>query len=96
MRNLIKALVIAGVLGAGSLAAAPSASAYPYHRSGASVYFDFGNVAIGYRDGYYDRYHRWHRWERDRDRDYWRHRYHRRFYDYDRDRDYDRGYHRGY
>ncbi len=90
MRNLIKALVIAGVLGAGSLAAAPAASAYPYNHRGASVYFDFGNVGIGYRDGYYDRYHRWHRWHRDYDRDYYRDHYRHNYYDrYD-----NRRYHR--
>ena len=46
--------------------------------------FNFGDVAIGYTDGYYDRGHRWHnwnrrddmlRWQREHRRDYhdWRH-----------------------
>jgi hypothetical protein len=89
MIKIMKALVIAGVLSAGSLAAAPAASAYP-HRSGVSIYFNTGNVAFGYRDGYYDRYHRWHRWHRNYDRDYYRDHYRSHYYDrYD-----NRRYHR--
>src|ERR1700750_3063868 len=30
----------------------------------AAVSIDFGNVAVGYRDGYYDQGHRYHRWGR--------------------------------
>jgi hypothetical protein len=42
-----------------------------HHRHHAVVSIQFGNVAIGYRDGYWDRDHRWHRWDNDRDyRDY--------------------------
>ena len=29
-----------------------------------AVTVDFGNVGIGYRDGYYDRGHQYHRWAR--------------------------------
>ena len=28
----------------------------------AAVHVDFGNVAVGYRDGYQDNHHQWHRW----------------------------------
>ena len=28
----------------------------------AGIRFDFGNVAIGYSDGYYDNGHHWHSW----------------------------------
>jgi hypothetical protein len=28
----------------------------------AAVVVDFGNVAVGYRDGYQDNHHRYHRW----------------------------------
>ena len=28
------------------------------------VQFDFGNVAVGYRDGYQDNRHQWHHWNR--------------------------------
>ena len=36
------------------------------------VSFDFGNVALGYSDGYYDNGHRWHRWAHRGDGDRWR------------------------
>ena len=88
MKKIVKALVVAGVLGASTMTMAPSADAYP--RSGVSLYFNTGNVAVGYRDGYYDRYHHWRHWRRASDRDYyWRH-YRHRYYDWNR------GYHRGY
>lgn len=28
----------------------------------AAVHVDFGNVAVGYRDGYQDNHHQWHHW----------------------------------
>jgi hypothetical protein len=28
----------------------------------AAVHVDFGNVSVGYRDGYQDNHHQWHRW----------------------------------
>jgi hypothetical protein len=28
----------------------------------AAVHVDFGNVSVGYRDGYQDNHHRWHAW----------------------------------
>ena len=31
-------------------------------RTGVTI--DFGNVGVGYRDGYYDRGHRYHSWHR--------------------------------
>jgi hypothetical protein len=36
------------------------------------VSFDFGNVALGYSDGYYDNGHRWHRWAHRGDGDHYR------------------------
>jgi len=52
-------------------------------QAGTHVVFDFGNVAFGYSDGYWDRDHRWHRWHHYRDweryrRDYREHSYYRR------------------
>lgn len=36
--------------------------------------FGFGEIAFGYRDGYWDNGHRWHQWSNDHDyRDYRRH-----------------------
>ncbi len=37
------------------------------------VSFDFGNVALGYSDGYYDRDHHWHRWAHRADMQRWQH-----------------------
>jgi hypothetical protein len=28
----------------------------------AAVHVNFGNVSVGYRDGYQDNHHRWHHW----------------------------------
>jgi hypothetical protein len=36
--------------------------AVPPAFAGVGISLDFGDVAIGYRDGYYDSGHRWHRW----------------------------------
>ena len=84
MKNALKAMLIAGVVGSSALAAAP-ADAYPA-RSGVSVYFNTGNVAVGYRDGYYDHHRRWHRWANHRDWIAYRNHPHARYYD----RNYDR------
>ena len=84
MKNALKAMLIAGVVGSSALAAAP-ADAYPV-RSGVSVYFNTGNVAVGYRDGYYDNHRRWHRWANHRDWIAYRNHPHTRYYD----RNYDR------
>jgi hypothetical protein len=40
-----------------------SAGLVPMPAVAAGVSIDFGNVAIGYRDGYYDRDHKYHRWQ---------------------------------
>jgi hypothetical protein len=29
-----------------------------------SIHFDFGNVSLGYSDGYWDNGHKWHAWRR--------------------------------
>jgi hypothetical protein len=56
------------------------------HR-GSSVSFDFGNVAFGYQDGYWDNSHRWHKWRNSRE--------HREYRDQHHD-DYRDGRHRRY
>jgi hypothetical protein len=37
------------------------------HGNGAAISLSFGDIAFGYRDGYWDNSHRWHRWNNDRD-----------------------------
>ncbi|MGB8363366.1 MAG: hypothetical protein ACLQUZ_18630 [Rhizomicrobium sp.] len=56
MKTILKAALISAGIGLAATAAAPPAIA----QIGISV--NFGDVAIGYRDGYYDSHHRWHRW----------------------------------
>ena len=56
-----------------------------------AVAIDFGNVAIGYRDGYYDQGHRYHRWAH-ADAARYRDRYHDHYRDMVHSRDHDRGW----
>ena len=37
------------------------------------INFDFGNVDVGYSDGYYDHAHHWHRWAHRADMQRWQH-----------------------
>lgn len=37
------------------------------------ISFDFGNVDVGYSDGYYDHDHHWHRWAHRADMQRWQH-----------------------
>jgi hypothetical protein len=74
MKHTLKALVLASVMGAGSLFMAAPAEAQHYRGSSVGVYIETPGVAVRYRSGYYDRYHRWHRY----------HRYPARYYRHDR------------
>lgn len=51
--------------------------------------FSIGDVAFGYRDGYYDRYRRWHRWQSDDEREWYRDHYGPTYYEVYRDDDRD-------
>ncbi|HEY4275041.1 MAG TPA: hypothetical protein VGM68_06120, partial [Rhizomicrobium sp.] len=61
--NLKIAAALAALTGATLLGGAAHAAV--------GVTFDFGNVAMGYSDGYYDRSHNWHRWEHRADMQRW-------------------------
>jgi hypothetical protein len=86
LKLLSGAAIVLGLAGA-SLATAGTA-----HAAILGISLDFGNVAFGYQDGYWDRAHRWHHWRHDEMRRYrlvsgnhyndWRH-----------DRDRDHGWH---
>jgi hypothetical protein len=72
MRNILKSTVIALALAGAALATTGPANAQGYGDNGrVGVQIDLGNVAVGYRDGYWDRNHHWNRW---------RHRHDYRFY----------------
>ena len=70
------------ILAAGAIALLmPLAAVQPAAaRTNVGISFDFGNVAVGYRDGYWDHGHRWHRWN-ERERIAYRSRYRDHYYD---------------
>ena len=81
MKTIIKAALISGVTALAAIAVAPPALA----QIGISV--NFGDVADGYRDGYWDSHHRWHKWHNPNDwRDY-SHAHPEHYHDYNHDRD---------
>ena len=99
MRMLLKGAAIALALAGTSLAATGSASADDYgryhrHHHHNAITIGFGDVAFGYRDGYWDNGHRWHGW--DHDGDYRSYRDHRgsNYHDWNHDRDDDNGWSR--
>jgi hypothetical protein len=51
-----------------------------YGRGRVSIGIDFGDIWIGYSDGYYDRHRRWHRWRSHHDRDRFRRHHPRRYH----------------
>jgi len=85
MKHTLKAMVLAGVMAAGSLSVAPPAEAQRYRDSHVSVYVGTPGLSVGYSRGYYDRYHRWRRCDRWH-RCYYPSRYYR----------HDRGHHYGW
>jgi hypothetical protein len=89
MKSLIGALLISAVSGVAAIAVAPPALA----QVGISV--NFGDVAIGYRDGYYDSHHHWHHWKHNDDYKSYMKAHPENYHDYghnDRDRHDDHGH----
>ncbi|MGC9954891.1 MAG: hypothetical protein ABSD21_11515 [Rhizomicrobium sp.] len=63
-------------------------------RSSGIISIGFGDVAFGYRDGYWDSGHRWHHWRHNRDyRDY-RGQNGSNYHDWNHDRDSNNGWQR--
>jgi hypothetical protein len=56
-----------------------------------SVTVDFGNVSIGFRDGFYDKDHRYHRWAR-HDANAYRAQYQQNYRDMNHNRDHNRSW----
>lgn len=85
MKSIIQVALVSGVLGLGAFAVAMPAVAQ------VGLTLNFGDVAIGYRDGYWDSHHQWHKWRHDDDyRNYSRahpDRYRDMRHDEDHDRD---------
>ena len=57
------------------------------HRGSGTVSADFGDVAFGYQDGYWDNGHAWHQWSDDRRRQSYRDYRDNRYNDWNHDRD---------
>ena len=79
--KLLKPTLVVFALAILPLAAPLPAAARP------GVTIDFGNVAVGYRDGYRDQNHRYHRWAHRQDAQTYRTRYHDNYRDMNHDRD---------
>jgi hypothetical protein len=84
MNKTLKAATIALALaGAATIGAANAASV---------VVFSPGNVAYGYRDGYWNRAHEWHAWDKAEYRDSFRKSDAKYYHDWKHDRDADKGW----
>jgi len=70
MKMLFKAATLASSLALLSVAVTAPAMART------TVAFNFGNVAVGYSDGYWDNSHQWHKWDNARFAREYRTRYH--------------------
>ena len=77
---LLKSTLMALALAGTALVTTNTANAQNYNRNRPAITVDFGNVGIGYRNGYMDNDHSWHRWEHRNDyvsyRRNHRHQYH--------------------
>jgi len=64
------------------------------HRSSSIISVGFGDVAYGYRDGYWDSGHRWHHWRHHNDYRTYRGQDGNNYHDWNHDRDSDNGWQR--
>ena len=83
--KLLTSALLAACLAIPSIAVTAPAVA----RTGVTI--DFGNVGIGYRDGYYDRGHKYHSWHRN-DAAAYRTKYHDNYRDMTHNRDHNRSW----
>jgi len=91
--RILKGAAIALLLSGTALATTGLARASDYYgnnygndRSNRAVLVQFGDVAMGYRDGYLDNEHRWHRWNNHGDYRNYRNEHRDTYRDYDHDR----------
>jgi len=87
LKGAVVALGLTGLVAGASLTTATTASAR------AVVAFDFGTVAFGYHDGYWDRDHHWHHWRHRHDADFYRNSPNNQYHDWGHNRDHDHGWH---
>ncbi len=95
MSTLLKGAAAALTLAAICLtAAAPAAARDAYTNRHGAVSFSLGNVAFGYRDGYWDNDHAWHKWRNNRDYRSYRGHQGGSFHNWNHNRDADHGWQR--
>ena len=100
MRTFLKGAAIALALAGTALVTVGTASASGvylgsgYHHSSSVISIGFGDVAFGYRDGYWDNNHRWHHWRHNRDYRSYRDRHGSNYHNWNHDRDSDGGWQR--
>ena len=99
MHKTLKGMIVVLGLAAAPLAMASTASAQDVGvgvRVGGVVIGvgpAYGNVAYGYRDGYWDRGHHWNAWRDQDEMDRYRKVEHNQYHDWRHDRDHDQGWH---
>jgi|SRR5690242_20708026 hypothetical protein len=69
------------------------ALATPAAAGSIGIYFNTGDVAFAYRDGWWDQNHRWHPWRNQNEWRWYRAHYARNYYDWNHSRDRDQGWH---
>jgi hypothetical protein len=83
LKSTIMALAMAGT----ALVTTNAANAQDYNRNNRpSVTIGFGNVGIGYRDGYMGNDHSWHRWQHRNDYVSYRRDHRGQYHDWNHDR----------
>src|SRR5579862_511548 len=87
MYKALNGAILALGVGGACIAAAGPASA------GIGISLDFGNVAFGYQDGYWDRDHHWHHWRNRNEANYYRNSRGNHYRSYRHDRDGGDGWH---
>jgi hypothetical protein len=89
LKGTVIALALAGtaLVTVGTASAAGIFLGSGPNRGGAVISIGFGDVAFGYRDGYWDNDHRWHRWSNDRDYRNYRNHHGSNYHDWNHDRD---------
>ncbi len=95
MRIMLKSAVFAAALTGVAFTTVGVASAQDNRDHAASlISVDFGNVAYGYRDGYWDNGHQWHNWRNDSESQSYRSQHADGYHDWNHDRDADKGWSR--
>jgi hypothetical protein len=89
MKGLTMKLLSSAFLASSLILSSAAVSLPAAARAGVTI--DFGNVGIGYRDGYYDRGHQYHHWGRN-DATAYRTKYHDNYRDMAHNRDHNRGW----